>query len=310
MPKDDSLELLEENLPDTVSMRLKCGKCGHVARYKTNTVYIDPELQDARPEDSVSFGSYFRCRKCKSAGPWGFTADATLAVTALMFTRMSGLDDDRLIFGSARMYDGTRFRSAAQAEDYLLGILEREPDNSLVWNKLANTYFRADLMPKASKAFAKALELDPTDLESHYSLGGILFDRGSYKRSAEHLHQVMVLSRSYSRLPADEIREMVTSALWMLSEMRAATNSEIDIMPQFPASDERATSDEPRTIHMESFELDKERDRERLVDLIMGKTQRPSPLPVARPLESRTKIGRNEPCPCGSGAKYKKCCGK
>jgi SEC-C motif-containing protein len=23
-----------------------------------------------------------------------------------------------------------------------------------------------------------------------------------------------------------------------------------------------------------------------------------------------TKVGRNEPCPCGSGRKYKKCCGK
>ena len=23
-----------------------------------------------------------------------------------------------------------------------------------------------------------------------------------------------------------------------------------------------------------------------------------------------TKIGRNEPCPCGSGRKYKKCCGE
>jgi len=22
------------------------------------------------------------------------------------------------------------------------------------------------------------------------------------------------------------------------------------------------------------------------------------------------KVGRNEPCPCGSGKKYKKCCGK
>ena len=22
------------------------------------------------------------------------------------------------------------------------------------------------------------------------------------------------------------------------------------------------------------------------------------------------KVGRNEPCPCGSGLKYKKCCGK
>lgn len=28
-----------------------------------------------------------------------------------------------------------------------------------------------------------------------------------------------------------------------------------------------------------------------------------------RPITS-TKVGRNEPCPCGSGAKYKKCCGK
>lgn len=29
----------------------------------------------------------------------------------------------------------------------------------------------------------------------------------------------------------------------------------------------------------------------------------------AKPL-SVTKIGRNDPCPCGSGQKYKKCCGK
>jgi preprotein translocase subunit SecA len=30
------------------------------------------------------------------------------------------------------------------------------------------------------------------------------------------------------------------------------------------------------------------------------------PAPVRR--EGR-KIGRNEPCPCGSGKKYKRCCG-
>ena len=24
--------------------------------------------------------------------------------------------------------------------------------------------------------------------------------------------------------------------------------------------------------------------------------------------KARTKIGRNDPCPCGSGKKYKKCC--
>lgn len=26
--------------------------------------------------------------------------------------------------------------------------------------------------------------------------------------------------------------------------------------------------------------------------------------------EAKTKVGRNTPCPCGSGLKFKKCCGK
>ena len=30
---------------------------------------------------------------------------------------------------------------------------------------------------------------------------------------------------------------------------------------------------------------------------------------VRRPVKAQTKIGRNDPCPCGSGKKYKKCCG-
>ncbi|WP_234117357.1 SEC-C metal-binding domain-containing protein [Clostridium hydrogenum] len=30
----------------------------------------------------------------------------------------------------------------------------------------------------------------------------------------------------------------------------------------------------------------------------------------SRTVVNKTKIGRNEPCPCGSGKKYKNCCGK
>jgi len=29
---------------------------------------------------------------------------------------------------------------------------------------------------------------------------------------------------------------------------------------------------------------------------------------AAAPPAARTKVGRNDPCPCGSGKKYKKCC--
>lgn len=38
--------------------------------------------------------------------------------------------------------------------------------------------------------------------------------------------------------------------------------------------------------------------------------QRDAYLPEVRPfIRTRQKIGRNAPCPCGSGLKYKKCCG-
>jgi preprotein translocase subunit SecA len=33
----------------------------------------------------------------------------------------------------------------------------------------------------------------------------------------------------------------------------------------------------------------------------------PARLPKVR---AEPKIGRNQPCPCGSGTKYKKCCGR
>lgn len=42
----------------------------------------------------------------------------------------------------------------------------------------------------------------------------------------------------------------------------------------------------------------------------------PDPFKMVRPksnvieMSTRTRVGRNDPCPCGSGKKYKKCCGK
>jgi hypothetical protein len=31
---------------------------------------------------------------------------------------------------------------------------------------------------------------------------------------------------------------------------------------------------------------------------------------AVQPYRAPVKVGRNEPCPCGSGKKYKKCCGR
>ncbi len=40
-----------------------------------------------------------------------------------------------------------------------------------------------------------------------------------------------------------------------------------------------------------------------------GEDEAPLPPPV-EPIQAQSKPGRNSPCPCGSGKKYKQCCGK
>ncbi|MBR1871095.1 MAG: YchJ family protein [Kiritimatiellae bacterium] len=43
----------------------------------------------------------------------------------------------------------------------------------------------------------------------------------------------------------------------------------------------------------------------RFIDGILANEQ-----PVEQVRRAEPKVGRNDPCPCGSGKKYKKCCGK
>lgn len=42
----------------------------------------------------------------------------------------------------------------------------------------------------------------------------------------------------------------------------------------------------------------------------MPKMNIPQPTTKTQPIINAEKVGRNDPCPCGSGKKYKKCCGK
>jgi uncharacterized protein len=49
-----------------------------------------------------------------------------------------------------------------------------------------------------------------------------------------------------------------------------------------------------------------------LADAWLARQNQPSPIPeLSRDYaQPPTRVGRNDPCPCGSGEKYKRCCGK
>ncbi len=55
----------------------------------------------------------------------------------------------------------------------------------------------------------------------------------------------------------------------------------------------------------EGFEEGDEETVDHAIDLRLDLAGVPPPAPPA----PAGKVGRNDPCPCGSGKKYKKCCG-
>jgi preprotein translocase subunit SecA len=55
---------------------------------------------------------------------------------------------------------------------------------------------------------------------------------------------------------------------------------------------------------------EKKRERKRAQRAVVSDDDAPIPdAPVERARRDEA-VGRNDPCPCGSGKKYKKCCGK
>ena len=92
-----------------------------------------------------------------------------------------------------------------------------------------------------------------------------------------------------------------------------------DLVRVFPAKEVRYIThyqvDEDGNVVMDELDEDGNwADESWMDDAMLGgamspSSAKPQPAPKLQPIRSQ-KIGRNEPCPCGSGKKYKKCCGR
>ena len=56
------------------------------------------------------------------------------------------------------------------------------------------------------------------------------------------------------------------------------------------------------------YEKKKEREKQRRA--VVSEDDAPIPDAPVEQAKAGDSLGRNDPCPCGSGKKYKKCCGK
>jgi SEC-C motif-containing protein len=99
---------------------------------------------------------------------------------------------------------------------------------------------------------------------------------------------------------AGSIRRWAENAQWLGLEIRSLEKGTADDESGSVEFVAHYMEKGVRQRHHERAEFKKEDGRWFFVD--------GQPVPVETVVRSAPKVGRNDPCPCGSGKKYKKCC--
>ena len=125
--------------------------------------------------------------------------------------------------------------------------------------------------------------------------------------SMDHLRQGIGLRSYAQKNPKQEykreafemfgtmLEQVKHDTISILSRIRIRGEKDLDEM-----AERKQSADSMKFQHAESSALDEH-----------GKASQPAGLPPAEPfVRDRRKVGRNEACPCGSGKKFKQCCGQ
>ena len=324
---DETFARARQPLP----LDLRCNACGRTYTYEIKRLYLNPNLSD-EPDRGIVLGQLIRCKRCGAEDDYELTTQAYGFTTLLLLqaTRANAADaaddDDegRVLLGSPQLWDGTPVRRPSQAAALLRTQAEARPHQALGWRRLGNLLLKFEELEAAESAFLRAVEVDATEAESPYALAGLLAQRRNAKEAMRWLNTAA------RRLPSSKTQGEARRALG-----QAIAHDLGHVIPQtegpagLTATWKQAVTEQKWVPASSSVDLRKLASWTALGEFlaspdtlsvsITGELPAPQDTLLARRLASprtpegtvvRTmpRVGRNDPCPCGSGKKYKKCC--
>jgi len=274
---------------DSFAMHLTCPDCGETNPYEVSEVYISP----ADSKAGFYVGDDLCCRSCGGTEPLeAGDRMANLGLTAELMMYSAAKDSGEtyngpLRLGITQMADGRELAPSAAVNEYRQR-LAANPEHVPDLLGLGNLYRYLGPQRRAVECFERAMKLDPTVPEAAKSLAIIRLEAGD-DEGAFRLLKRAVAERKHWRFhrlmegatPADFRADFV----YLYNELAERLGQET--LPEPP----------PGPLMR----------RRLLHELDMGLEDFRDPL-YAEPIRRGPKVRRNDPCPCGSGKKYKKCC--
>ncbi|MFQ5879412.1 MAG: SEC-C metal-binding domain-containing protein [Dehalococcoidia bacterium] len=322
----DSESLAEALRQMPTALPLRCTGCSRTYRYKLERVYLGKRAED------TTIGQIVQCKGCGSLETCEIT-DETLSSLTAELMRLNVLADLQPDGGKADTFimqqplaitaAGKSFRSLSEAYQFLLKAVEREPEKAELHRRLGSI-LRNGLRPDlALPYYREAVRLDPKDIEAVHCLADVLLNQAHYQEAISYTEALVSLCRDPG-LDEGLCREFFGSLLALAREIEEKTGHRIALFPPPEEHPERQQGGEDGAI-LELFTLDLANPRELeqayqlfrhgsppkgLLDQGWRRSETDSWQPApTEPFRGR-KAGRNEPCPCGSGKKYKRCCGR
>ncbi len=263
-----------------VRMVLKCKVCGREREHIFAKVYYDlGTANDDKKKDKYDplvIPQHVVCPKCGAIDQYELGTMGTMAVTAsLLALRFPDggsylREDQRVTFLNFTTRWGPMHPQ--EAIERYQRELARQPEDVSLHVGFGNLYKLLGRHGQAESEYAQALRLDPDAAEAWLGLAQLAGVRRDIPEAIRCWEKVQATSRESGLSPADQI-PMGESAEEALADLRQGV-----IPPSEPPASAAPAA--------------------------------PKPSKGASSDTSQRKVGRNEPCPCGSGKKYKHCHGR
>jgi tetratricopeptide (TPR) repeat protein len=293
---------------------LTCLSCGRKGQYDMGKVIVHRDIWKTgnnEPADAVQCTGYFRCKHCNSADGWEMPGDFNFFLFSGVLEKLAVGSSRQMQFGIIQLFDGYEPKWATDGEHHIFQRMRTEGQSGFLWNRLGNLYRSGGRPELAAAAFEQSLRLDSTQLESYISLGDMLHEIDECEDAAYYFRKALVHARTYDRLERPRLLDMLAATIQHLFWIHM-DQTEIAFLPTHDEyGDPVMNLSDQRTIELRDFSLrpDDWQSFYPVAEMYLGVQQAAAGNHHGQPITSQ-KVGRNEPCPCGSGLKYKKCCGR